>query len=512
MRYRIFCALLLVWFASSCGRTKPVEAWWVDSLVKVFPDDSVGSHALREPAFAAARRANLSLQLALRSPLGIGDLYVDALPLSGPGMPIDRIEVRRVEYVVATTNTPGASRNAVLRKAPAWFPDALVAGFPMTVEKNRTRAVWITVSVAADQPIGHYAGVLRLRQGLEELIRLPYTLDVTGAAVPAEIPFEVSHRFILNDAYSQQFYRTARFSGQWWTMAGNVSRFLAGYHQTSIPADPMDLVVAGASGGEMRYDFSSYIRFVRLFESAGVRGFLDGGQLLGRGARAGDPLTMRIWAVEEGRAVERRVGIDDARVPPFLAGFHGSLRRALAEQGWENRYAQGLLDAPGAREAQECARMEAQIRRLMPGARTVDARPRGRQTGAFLDQPLIEKRILGWVDFQQGLRGRLRWEGNRWSPDPFKDTQPVVDGESGFPPPGAAHLTYPNREGRTFHSSIRLEQMRESIEDYALLMELSRKDPAKARDLSTRMAGPATGQVREPAAFRPILRELLDSF
>ncbi len=148
----------------------------------------------------------------------------------------------------------------------------------------------------------------------------------------------------------------------------------------------------------------------------------------------------------------------------------------------------------------------------MPGARMVDWPPRGRQTGAFLDHPLIETRILGWIDFQQGLRGRLRWEGNRWSPDPFKDTQPVLDGESGFPPPGAAHLTYPNREGRTFYSSIRLEQMRESIEDYALLMELSRKDPAKARDLATRMAGPTTGQVGEPAAFRLILRELLDSF
>ncbi len=512
MRYRIFSTLLLIWLASSCCRTKPVEAWWVDSLVKVFPDDSVGSHALGEPAFAAARRANLSLQLALRSPLGIGDLYVDALPLSGPGMPHDRIQVRRVEYVVATTHTPGASRDTVLRKAPAWFPDALVAGFPMTVEKNRTRAVWITISVAADQSIGHYAGVLRLRQGLEELIRIPYTLDVTEAAVPAEIPFEVSHRFILNEAYSQQFYRAARFSDQWWVMAGNLSRFLAGYHQTSIPADPMELVVAGASGGEMRYDFSNYVRFVRLFESAGVRGSLDGAQLLGRGAGAGDPLTMRVWAVEDGRAVERRVAINDARVPAFLAGFYGSLRRALAEQGWENRYAQGLLDAPGKREIQDCARMAAAIRRLMPGARMVDWWPRGRQTGAFLDHPLIETRILGWIDFQQGLRGRLRWEGNRWSPDPFKDTQPILDGESGFPPPGTAHLTYPNREGRTFYSSIRLEQMRESIEDYALLMELSRKDPAKARGLATRMAGPTTGQVCEPAAFRLILRELLDSF
>ena len=173
--------------------------------------------------------------------------------------------------------------------------------------------MWITISVAADQAIGRYAGVLRLRQGLEELLRIPYTLDVTEAAVPAEIPFEVSHRFILNEAYSQQFYRTARFSNQWWMIAGNISRFLAGYHQTSIPADPMELVVAGASGGQVRYDFSNYVRFVRLFESAGVRGSLDGiscsAAALARAIRS--PCASGRW--KTAARSQRRVAIERSR-------------------------------------------------------------------------------------------------------------------------------------------------------------------------------------------------------
>jgi hypothetical protein len=73
------------------------------------------------------------------------------------------------------------------------------------------------------------------------------------------------------------------------------------------------------------------------------------------------------------------------------------------------------------------------------------------------------------------------------------------------------HLVYPNREGRTLFSSIRLEQMRESVEDYALLVELGKRDPARAQALAARVAT-ATAQTPGHEAFRPILRELLDSF
>jgi len=98
-----------------------VRAWFVDSLVKVFPDHKVGQDELRPAAFAAARGAHLSVQLALRSEDGIGDLYVDALPLAGPGMPIERVQVRRVEYVVVTTNTPGMPVGELLRRPRRCF-------------------------------------------------------------------------------------------------------------------------------------------------------------------------------------------------------------------------------------------------------------------------------------------------------------------------------------------------------------------------------------------------------
>jgi hypothetical protein len=86
----------------------------------------------------------------------------------------------------------------------------------------------------------------------------------------------------------------------------------------------------------------------------------------------------------------------------------------------------------------------------------------------------------------------------------MKDTQPVFAQDTGYPPPGDAYLTYPDRDARSVLSSIRLEQLREGMEDYSLLVELARQRPEAARALA--------GQtVRDAGQFRAIQRKLLDA-
>ena len=121
---------MLAWFVmaavilaplTGCGRRSGLDYWFVDSLVKVFPDDPAGAHRLPEARFDAARNSHLSIQLALRAEnQAVGDLYVDALPLKGPGYPIESVRARWVEYVVVTSNTektpPDELRRASLRE------------------------------------------------------------------------------------------------------------------------------------------------------------------------------------------------------------------------------------------------------------------------------------------------------------------------------------------------------------------------------------------------------------
>ena len=75
-------ALTVFW---GCSTRPGLEYWFVDSLVKVFPDDPTGTARLERAVFPAARNAHISIQLALRATQPVGDLYVDALALTGTG-------------------------------------------------------------------------------------------------------------------------------------------------------------------------------------------------------------------------------------------------------------------------------------------------------------------------------------------------------------------------------------------------------------------------------------------
>jgi hypothetical protein len=138
--------------------------------------------------------------------------------------------------------------------------------------------------------------------------------------------------------------------------------------------------------------------------------------------------------------------------------------------------------------------------------------PRGRYPNRFIDYSLTKVRLLHWINFKYDFGGFLHWGGNFWGPEPFMDTQPVINQGRTYLPPGDAYITYPNRLNRTLYSSIRLEQMREGIEDFGLLAELSKTDEPRARRIAGEMVQSFTEYVRDPARFREIQRELLEAF
>ncbi len=553
-------ALSAVWLtAAGCTSGPQIDYWFVDSLTKVFPDDPPGTNRLADPSFDAARNANVSIQLALRAPRAVGDLYVDALPLTGPGMPIETVRVRWVEYVVVTTNTRDTPPEELVREAPALFPDAVFEEFPITVSKDETRSIWLTLRVAANQDPGVYSGRIRLRQGDEELTLIPYTVVVHPATVPADIPLTITNYFNLSDRHIEQFYGCSRYSEAWWGLMANISRVMGSYHQTSIGANPVSLVTAEVRGGELHYDFSNFERFVETFVASGIDGHIEGGNLMRRERRRNAPVMITAWVDKNGEAVRQSLPEADPRAQRFLRTFLPALYRCLQDHGWTQKYLQGILDEPREWERDAFVRTAAHVRSLMPGVRTIEpvgARqdlsfmektvdiwvpqlgtfddrmdvlrrhvehggelwyytalsPRGRYPNRFIDYSLLKVRLLHWINFTHDIEGFLHWGGNFWGPDPLKDTQPVINQGRTYLPPGDAYITYPNRAGRSLYSSIRLEQMREGIEDFGLLNVLAERDEPRARELAARMVESFTEYVRDPARFRELHRELLEAF
>ena len=129
----------------------------------------------------------------------------------------------------------------------------------------------------------------------------------------------------------------------------------------------------------------------------------------------------------------------------------------------------------------------------------------------FTDHPAHELRVWHWQAFERGITGSLIWVTNFWtSSDAFPDHRqnPYVDpmsyelgngaapGEKWYWGNGDGRLFYPplaaavpgNREGRAIKDdpveSIRLETLREGIEDYEILLTLRERYEAKKDTLT----------------------------
>jgi hypothetical protein len=87
------------------------------------------------------------------------------------------------------------------------------------------------------------------------------------------------------------------------------------------------------------------------------------------------------------------------------------------------------------------------------------------QAGNFpnktIDMPVIDNRIMHWVNYQFDAPGYLHWGWNQWTGDPFRETGRHI---------GDAWHVYPAKDGVL--NSLRWEQTRNGIQDYEYLWML----------------------------------------
>jgi len=560
---RLFIAIMVLSWLISAGAAQGrgsagLEAWYVDSLVKVFPDDTRGTHSLRSPEFIGARNQHLSVQLAIRCNRPLPALTVQVKPLEGgAGRRISRIEVHRVAYVVVGSHTPDSPPEELVGSAPGWYPDPL-EDLPFDLEPRRTTPIWVTIHIPADAMVGVYESSILVRAAGRLEARRPFRLRVLGASVPEEMSLKVTNWFTLDDKTSQQFFGVAAFSPQWWTLVANVAHVLAAHRQNVIMTPLLTLIQPRLGGGNLQYDFSNFDRWVEAFRQAGAIGYIEGSHLLDRAGSYDAPLLVPTFQVVDGRPQRVSLPPDDPRVEPSLSAFLAALGTHLREKAWDTRYFQHILDEAHGNEPPYYGRFAALVHHQMPGIPTIDAidasnlpevlqnncdvwvpqlglfdnqmallkqriesghavwfytclYPQKRYLNRLMDFPLIKVRLLQWLDFRYGFTGFLHWGGNYWTPKPLLDTQPVIDDNTELLPPGDAFIVYPDREHLTLRSSIRFETMREGIEDYEMLNALAARDHAAAEQICASAVSSFTDYVRDAAAFRSIQLRLLEA-
>jgi hypothetical protein len=428
----------------------------------------------------------------------------------------------------------------------------------MDLERNRTYSLWITVAVPLDAGAGLYRGTLVVRASKQVIARKDIRVHVLPTSVPSQRTLKITNWFNVNDAASRQFYGVPQFSDAWWSLIENLGKVMADHRQNMVLTPVMDLITPNLRGGVLTYDFANFDRWVETFQKAGVLGYIEGSHLLGRAGSYDAALTVPAWVVDNGKAVQRDLTPDDPRVEPYLSTLLSALNTHLMEKNWKSIYFQHILDEPHGSEPAQYARVAALVHRYLPGVLTMDAIdaseihdelknncdiwvpqlgrfdaqmelirdrmqnghevwfytclfPNKRYLNRLIDYPLLKVRLLHWLNYRYGFTGFLHWGWNFWTPEPVKDTQPVIDANTQLLPPGDAFIVYPDRADKSVYSSIRLETMREGIEDYELLMSLRQKNPGLAEQLSESAIQSLTEYVRDPAAFRAIEIKLLQA-
>lgn len=549
--------ILVLMAAAFAQQPQHLKIWWVDSLTKVFMTSTPPAGPLAVPASVGARGQHLSIQFAIRSRQAVKNLSVQVTSLkNGKSDLLPGVTVRHVGYVVVGSHSDDTPADELIGEAPGWYPDPLW-NFPMDLDSNRTHSIWITVALPLTADPGLYRGTMVVRAANVILARTPFSVRVLPATIPDERSLKVTNWFNVGDAASRQFYDAPQFSDAWWTLVENMANVMADYRQNVVITPLLDLISPHPENGVLTYDFSNFDRWVQTFQKAGVIGYIEGSHLLDRAGGYDGALTVRAFVMENGKLIRQELAPDDPRVEPYLTGFLTALNAHLTEKNWKSIYFQHILDEPhGASEPAYYARVADLVHHNLPGVLTMDAIdasdikeelksncdvwvpqlgrfddqmqiirdrmqsghdvwfytclfPNKRYLNRLMDYPLLKVRLLHWLNFRYGFTGFLHWGWNFWTPEPVKDTQPVIDANTQLLPSGDAFIVYPDRARKSVFSSIRLEAMREGIEDYELLRQLQRKDPVAAEQIAQAAIASFTDYIRDPRNFRELEIKLL---
>lgn len=166
--------------AKIAGVEGPTAVWWTDAVRKIPPNRAVPGKTAPAATLSAARNDYEAVQVVVYPQHGLKGLTAKATPLTGPqGAKIaaENIEVCRVYYHMVTRPTDSTG-------IVGPWPDALPPlSEPIDIEAGQNQPLWVLVHVPTDAVAGDYAGNIELAgEGFSASV--PLRLHVWDFALP----------------------------------------------------------------------------------------------------------------------------------------------------------------------------------------------------------------------------------------------------------------------------------------------------------------------------------------
>lgn len=545
----LIMVILLTIGVGAMGSNVSFQAWVADPLVKVMRDAPVVGYVVvpadtpKIVCIDAVRNEYESGQIVVSTGQNLKKLSAKIGAFDGPDGPKPQVKLNFVGYVSVKRGTIETPPEHLVAKAPCDLPDPLLEDRSISVDAAKNQPIWLTVYVPKGAAPGKYTATVEI-DGDGETASVPVQVTVHPFTLPDKRTLHVTNWFSVGNF--AKAHAVDEYSEAFWKRLEVWAKVMADHRQDTIITPILSLIKGNDDGkGDLTFDFSRFDRWVELFKRAGVIGTIEGGHLGGRNDWTAPEfdgyypvITLPDGSTRKNPAV--KATSEEYRL--FLSQFLPALEKHLEAQGWLEHYIQHLADEPISENAESYKKAAGYIRKYAPKIKIIDAcmcsqltgsldiwvpqpqhydsemkffkerqkagdevwiytclSPKGKYMNRFIDYPLLDVRLLHWANFKYDLPGYLHWGFNYWTGDPFVDLEPNWGGET-YLPPGDSHIVYPGKRGPL--SSIRLEAMRDGIEDYELLKLLESKNPKLAREICDSIVKSLTDYTLDPAAFR----------
>jgi len=487
------------------AKTPSYQVWSVDSLTKILPNQEKPKGAGREIVLYAARGERESAQVVVTAGgESLEDVRVSLEGLAGPGGAIKQTELCRVAYI----DLPNLKKIA---------PDPLPPVTPFDVPAGKNQPVWITVSIPRGAEPGQYCGEFVVKPANAPTKRMPVKLYVWDFTLPAG----PSHKTAFG------------ISGNWIAAQHGVAegspaarRLYAKYYDFLIDrwVSPYSLPVPVTSEEAARYisdprctsftiPYSDNVDEMRAFvDSLRKRGLLDKGYFY--------PIDEPVNADAYKRLVEvctkihsidpkLRIVIPYYCDPDYDTG--GKTIHELAD-GHVNIWCPNIQYFNGHKD-----RLYAKLAKGEEFWWYVCCGPGAPYPNYFLDMDGPSHRVLPWIAWKYRCQGLLYWNTTWWcggadgTSDPWTDMATVKNINKDLY--GDGSLLYPGKkvgvDGPV--SSIRLELLREGLEDYEYIVLLEKKlGRAEAEKFVAKLVTAPDNFVRDVSAWADVRKTIGD--
>lgn len=447
---------------------------------------------------------NLTVELSELRGINPGDLF------SGGSA-----EWNFVGSIALSRNTPNQPERELVRKAPARFPEYLMEERSIDIKSKSYQAVWITISIPENVSAGTYSGkaTVRCDQGEQAL---PVAVMVYPGKLPEKRNLKVTEWYSTGDF--EHFHGISnRYSDEWFAMLRKYAENMAAHRQNVFHV-PMGVIeIVKTETGALLFDYTRFDQIARVFWETKKMDYLETGELARFGDNAWSSTIIRLQDFKVKNQVSGSIETMPGKevIPFLLPEFESHLRR----KGWLDKTLFHVKDEPSMHNSVAWKELSSYMHKLAPDLVRIDAiettsllddieiavpkldalgtwhnsyeeaRRKGVELWFYtvgiyqgslfpnktIDLPVMNSRIMHWLNYKYDATGYLHWGWNQWEKDPFSDVGMHI---------GDGWHVYPAKNGVL--NSLRWEQMRNGIQDYECFLMLEERIMALKDSLGSR--------------------------